>query len=118
MSEPASDLPFDDARAVSGLMGLALAADPASPEITSGSSKFTIPSREELAGKLPTLEILERIGSGGMGCVYKARQKELDRLVAVKILPAELGRDTKFAERFAREAKALARLRHQNIVSL
>ena len=53
-----------------------------------------------------------------MGVVYKARQPGLDRLVAVKILPPESGRDPTFAERFTREARALARLNHPNIVSV
>jgi hypothetical protein len=52
-----------------------------------------------------------------MGAVYKARQKELDRIVALKILPPGFG-DAAFAERFAREAKALARLNHPGIVTL
>ena len=53
-----------------------------------------------------------------MGAVYKARQKHLDRIVALKILPPDIGQDPAFAERFAREAKALARLNHPNIVTL
>ena len=47
-----------------------------------------------------------------MGAVYKARQKQLDRIVALKILPPGIGEDPAFAERFAREAKALAKLNH------
>jgi serine/threonine-protein kinase len=47
-----------------------------------------------------------------MGAVYKARQSGLDRLVALKILPSDVGKDASFAERFAREARALARLSH------
>jgi len=53
-----------------------------------------------------------------MGAVYKALQKKLDRTVALKILPLETARDPAFAERFAREAKALARLNHPNIVAV
>jgi hypothetical protein len=53
-----------------------------------------------------------------MGAVYRARQPRLDRLVALKVLPAEAGRDPAFAERFTREARALARLGHPNIVSV
>ena len=53
-----------------------------------------------------------------MGAVYKARQKELDRIVALKILPPGIGDDPAFAERFAREAKALAKLNHPGIVTL
>ncbi len=53
-----------------------------------------------------------------MGAVYKARQKNLDRIVALKILPPGIGDDPAFAERFAREAKALAKLNHPGIVTL
>src|SRR5206468_615195 len=72
----------------------------------------------ELAGHFPDLEILELIGRGGMGAVYKARQKQLDRLVALKVLPVSVKRDPAFAERFAREARALARLAHPKIVAV
>ena len=78
----------------------------------------TAPTPEELAAKFPQLEILELLGRGGMGAVYKARQKELDRIVALKILPPGIGDDPAFAERFSREAKALAKLNHPNIVTL
>jgi len=73
---------------------------------------------EELAARLPQFEILELLGQGGMGAVYKARQKGLDRIVALKILPVELGGNAAFVERFTREAKALARLNHPNIVGV
>jgi hypothetical protein len=79
---------------------------------------FAPPSLEELAEQFPQLEILELLGQGGMGIVYKARQPSLDRLVALKILPAEVGGDPAVAERFAREARALARLTHPSIVAV
>jgi len=72
----------------------------------------------ELAPFFPNLEILEVLGQGGMGTVYKARQPQLDRYVALKILAPELSRDPAFAERFSREAKAMARLNHPNIVAV
>jgi serine/threonine protein kinase len=68
----------------------------------------------EIAG----YEILALLGRGGMGMVYKARQSKLDRLVALKILPQETSSDSTFAERFTREARALARLNHSNIVGV
>ncbi len=76
------------------------------------------PSVEELARQFPQLEIIELLGQGGMGIVYKARQLRLDRFVALKILPLEAGRDPAFAERFTREARALAKLSHPNIVTV
>jgi serine/threonine protein kinase len=76
------------------------------------------PRPEDLAPLFPHLEIRELLGQGGMGVVYKARQVRLDRLVALKVLPPELGRDPAFAERFAREARALARLTHPRIVAV
>src|SRR5207302_6358913 len=66
----------------------------------------------------PQLEILELLGEGGMGALYKARETKLDRLVALKILPTAPGRDLAFAERCNREAKALAKLNHPNIVGV
>jgi serine/threonine protein kinase len=91
---------------------------PTQPSPPATPSGFVPPTAEALAERFPQLEILELIGRGGMGAVYKARQKELDRLVAVKILPPEVSADPAFAERFTREARALARLSHPNIVAV
>ena len=79
---------------------------------------FVPPTIGRLAELFPNLEILELLGAGGMGAVYKARQEGLDRLVALKILPDEFNHDIKFALRFTREARTLAKLNHPNIVSL
>lgn len=79
---------------------------------------FVPPEPEELAKQFPQLEILELLGQGGMGAVYKARQKQLDRLVALKILPPQVARTEAFAERFTREARSLAKLNHPRIVSV
>jgi predicted Ser/Thr protein kinase len=73
---------------------------------------------EQIAPHFPQLEILECLGRGGMGVVYKARQKTLNRFVALKLLAPERVQDAKFAERFAREAQALAALNHPNIVTI
>jgi tRNA A-37 threonylcarbamoyl transferase component Bud32 len=81
-------------------------------------TEYVPPPPAELAEHFPELEILGLVGRGGMGVVYKARQKQLDRLVALKILPTNVSRDAAFSERFSREAKALARLTHPNIVTV
>jgi serine/threonine protein kinase/capsular polysaccharide biosynthesis protein len=79
---------------------------------------FVPPAVAELAPLFPKLEILELIGKGGMGAVYKARQTQLNRLVALKILPPDVGHEPAFAARFTREAQALASLNHPGIVTL
>ncbi len=76
------------------------------------------PTPAELAPHFPQLEILECLGRGGMGVVYRARQPQLDRLVALKILAPERVTDPRFADRFLREARALAKLSHPNIVTI
>ncbi|HWI59354.1 MAG TPA: serine/threonine-protein kinase, partial [Bacillota bacterium] len=94
---------------------------PSGVETATGSgarTAFVPPSVEELARLFPQLEILRLLGKGGMGAVYKARQKPLHRLVALKILPPGIGADSAFAERFTREAQALAQLNHPGIVTL
>jgi serine/threonine protein kinase len=104
----------------------ALASEPTTPGATininelanqaaPGTRVATVPA--ELAAQFPQLEIIELLGMGGMGMVYKARQPRVDRLVALKILPVESNRGPSFAERFEREAKALAKLNHPGIVT-
>jgi tRNA A-37 threonylcarbamoyl transferase component Bud32 len=84
----------------------------------SPSQSMAQPSVEEVKAHFPELEVLEIIGVGGMGAVYKARQSKLDRLVALKILSSDLAGDPAFLERFEREARVLARLNHPNIVTV
>ena len=85
---------------------------------TGRAGSFSPPGVDALRPLFPQLEILELIGRGGMGAVYKARQPGLDRLVALKILPAHAAGDPGFADRFNREARALARLQHPRIVTV
>jgi Protein kinase domain len=76
------------------------------------------PEPDEIAALFPQYEILEIIGRGGMGAVYRARQSSLNRLVAIKLLPPEAAADSVFAERFRNEARVLARLQHPHIVAI
>jgi predicted Ser/Thr protein kinase len=75
-------------------------------------------SPEELAPHFPQLDILECLGRGGIGVVYRARQKSLNRLVALKLLAPERADDPQFAARFEKEAQALAALNHPHIVAV
>ncbi|MDY7041854.1 MAG: protein kinase, partial [Chloroflexota bacterium] len=62
--------------------------------------------------------IIEQLGKGGMATVYKAYQPSLDRYVAIKVLPPYFAHETGFAERFTREARAVARLEHHHILPI
>lgn len=66
---------------------------------------------------LGSYQIVEKIGAGGMGSVYKAYQPSLGRYVAIKVLPPQTAGDPAFSERFAQEARAVGKLRHPNIVT-
>src|SRR5262249_13382275 len=86
-------------------------------------SRADVPPAEAIAGtgeqagrRLGDFEILAELGHGGMGVVYLARQLSLGRLVAVKMLPAELSGDEMALARFRREIRALARCDHPHIV--
>jgi eukaryotic-like serine/threonine-protein kinase len=68
--------------------------------------------------KLGPYEIVESIGAGGMGEVYRARDTRLGRDVAVKVLPASLSRDVERLKRFEQEARAASALNHTNILSI
>ncbi len=83
-----------------------------------GAPPSSAPSPAEMQKHFPGMEVLELLGQGGMGIVYKARQKNLDRFVALKVLLPEIAREAGFAERFTREARTLARLQHPRIVGV
>jgi serine/threonine protein kinase len=79
---------------------------------------WTPPSIEHLAPRFPNLEIIQLLGQGGMGAVYKVRQLELERIAALKVLPEQVAQEPGFPERFLREARLLASLSHPHIVTV
>jgi serine/threonine protein kinase len=79
---------------------------------------FLAPDPAELAPLFPGYEIELLIATGGMGAVYRAVQKSLDRVVAIKILPQEFSKDAAFCAGFEAEAKAMARLNHPNLIGV
>ncbi len=99
MSDPSSDEP------------------PQAPANEAGDAG-AFPSLEELAGLLPQYEFHQVIGIGGMGAVYLARQPNLERWVALKVLPVAAATIPEDADRFNTEARAMARLSHPHIVAV
>jgi len=93
---------------------MAGAAQPTQPTI----SRPGTTTLEQVAAAFPQLQVLEMIGQGGMGAVFKVRQPKLDRFAALKLLPQSLAADAAFAGRFEREARMLANFSHPNIVSV
>jgi serine/threonine protein kinase len=76
-------------------------------------------SKLQLTGEtLGNFRVTEELGKGGMGVVYKAYDRALDRVVAVKVLPLHLAEDNEFIKRFIREARIAAKLEHPNIVQI
>jgi serine/threonine protein kinase len=94
-----------------------LAAASVAPASTP-ASETPAPTPAELTEHFPALEILELVGRGGMGFVYRARHRTLERNVALKLLASDVAQRPGFAERFAREARVLAALNHPHIVAV
>jgi serine/threonine-protein kinase len=81
-----------------------------------GAAQQAQPGATTRTVKLPGYEIIEKIGQGGMGSVFKARQVSMNRIVALKILPPRLAKIDRFVKRFVREAQSAGKLDHPNIV--
>ncbi|MBA3316987.1 MAG: protein kinase, partial [Gemmatimonadales bacterium] len=95
--------------------GLDLMATTPVHAIATGALEETDLVREALAAEY---EIIEELGRGGMAMVYRARDRHLEREVAIKVLPFSLAFDAEFVERFQREARTAAQLEHPNIISI
>ena len=79
---------------------------------------FEAPKSEEVAALFPNYDVYGLIACGGMGAVYHARQRSLDRDVAIKILPREFSQNEEFSISFEAEAKAMAKLNHPNLIGV
>ena len=99
-----------------GLCPRCLMAGAAGP--TEPDERWSPPDVSAVAAVFPQLEVVEMIGQGGMGAVFKVRQPKLERFAALKLLPESPAQDPAFAGRFEREARLLAKLSHPNIVSV
>ena len=88
------------------------------PDSSPSQKEWNPPGASVVDSLIDGFEVEEMIGRGGMGAVYRGRQISLQRLVAIKILPPEYGEAPGFADRFQREALAMARMNHPNIVTI
>src|SRR5262245_8735738 len=76
-----------------------------------------MPAPQTQLPEIDGFHLLEKLGQGGMGAVFKARQNSMDRIVAVKILSPKHKSDPSYVSRFLREARLAGRLNHENVVN-
>ncbi len=114
--DPISPKPDSDGEAAQAAKLLAAALNP-SP-VSAPAHAWEPPAVAEVASWFPDYQVEALIGRGAMGAVYRAVQRKLERAVAIKLLPPEIAAREGAAARFEREARAMARLNHPNIVAL
>lgn len=110
---PQAETKHDEAKQLDSSMGPTIS--PPSKQNAPAAGETFVKSTDVV---IPGYELLELLGKGGMGEVWRARQLSLDRIVAVKLLPPKLARDQEFISRFEKEATALAALSHPNITQI
>jgi serine/threonine protein kinase len=113
--------PEETERAVAPLLGgaldgLSLGRALVNAGLLTSYQMEAVRSRKFAELRIGNYEVLDRLGSGGMGTVFKARHRRMKRIVALKVLPQNLAKDSHFLRRFQREVETLARLSHPNIV--
>ena len=98
---------------------LSVVVDLPSAKVVSNSDEPAAEGPDPYLGKMfGNYQLVQKVGQGGMGLVYKGRQVSLDRVVAVKILNKSLCDNAEFIKRFEREAKSIARINHPNIMAV
>jgi serine/threonine protein kinase len=98
---------------------LSVVVDLPSAKVVSNSDEPVAEEVDPYLGKMfGNYQLVQKVGQGGMGLVYKGRQVSLDRVVAVKILNKSLCDNAEFIKRFEREAKSIARINHPNIMAV
>lgn len=118
----ATFVPSDDRASQKNTSGTAADTDPASatPPMSSGpqKKKKTKKPSGKTVNQLGDFKLKKKLGQGGMGVVYMAKQIKLDRIVALKTLSRDLAKRKNFVKRFVREARSMAKLDHENVVKV
>src|SRR5262245_29402575 len=96
--------------------GVMLAEQLVAAEILTPFQAAAVRERDFARLVIGNYQVLDRLGAGGMGTVYKARHRRMKRVVAIKVLAADVAQSEAWVQRFQREVEAVARLQHPNIV--
>src|SRR5829696_3877849 len=99
-------------------VSVANSADETAPHAGSVPPKFAPPAAPGEVGMLGPYRVVKELGKGGMGAVYAAIDTRLDRRLALKVMLPQFAADPAARERFVREARAAARVKHDNVVTV